>query len=253
MVAHENTAAGIERSLTLSILRGTYAPGSRLPTVRELAREYAVNPATIERAVSRLETRGLITARQGSGLKVNDPSRAGDVSLVPYWLESVFEDPDRAARILDDFLMARRLIAARTFVRYRDRLLEERDALGDAADAMIGADPGDIESFQEADLSFARLVLQKTGNTVAVAVFNTMVRVLDEIPIVARAMYAEPQKNVASMTVVFRAFVEGRSDLAEFIESAMAEVDDRTVSHFRRLLQARIDGEPTNNPVKKTT
>jgi DNA-binding GntR family transcriptional regulator len=108
-----NRAEQIVRTLTVAILRGEYAVGSRLPTVRALALQFNVNPATIQRSRSRLEATGLVVARQGSGTEVRDPVLAGDLSLVPAWLEALCEQPARAAQVLGEFLEVRRLVVLR--------------------------------------------------------------------------------------------------------------------------------------------
>ena len=42
------------------IISGTYKPGDKLPSVRELAMEASVNPNTMQKALSELERIGLI-------------------------------------------------------------------------------------------------------------------------------------------------------------------------------------------------
>ena len=42
------------------IVTGEYAPGGRLPSVRELAAEAGVNPNTMQRAMAELEQEGLL-------------------------------------------------------------------------------------------------------------------------------------------------------------------------------------------------
>jgi DNA-binding transcriptional regulator YhcF (GntR family) len=46
---------------------GSLQAGDRLPTVRALAVELAVNPNTVARAYKELEIRGLVATQQGSG------------------------------------------------------------------------------------------------------------------------------------------------------------------------------------------
>lgn len=53
--------------LKLLIISGAYSPGSKIPTVRELASEAAVNPNTMQRALSELEREGLLYANRTSG------------------------------------------------------------------------------------------------------------------------------------------------------------------------------------------
>ncbi len=238
----ETTPVSIERALTLDILRGSYPVGSRLPTVRELAARYGVNPGTIQRVVARLETRGLVEARQGSGLRVNDPARDGDLSLVPYWLEATRDRPARAAAILDEFLEVRRLVAVRLLVRHRAAILARGAELQDAASRMAIAEG--MEARRDADLAFARALLRATGNVIALGVLNTLARVLEELPEVAVAMYGEPEANADTMRRVLVALAGGAGDAADTIEAAMAIVDARTVQRFEELLGARAGERP---------
>lgn len=49
------------------IISGRYGPGDKLPSVRELAVEAAVNPNTMQKALSELERGGLVYSRRTSG------------------------------------------------------------------------------------------------------------------------------------------------------------------------------------------
>lgn len=49
------------------IASGAYAPGEKLPPVRDLALEAGVNPNTVQRAYSELERDGLVNADRTSG------------------------------------------------------------------------------------------------------------------------------------------------------------------------------------------
>jgi GntR family transcriptional regulator len=51
---------------------GALAPGDRLPSVRQLARDLAVNQNTILRVYERLTAEGLLERRQGDGTFVAD-------------------------------------------------------------------------------------------------------------------------------------------------------------------------------------
>ncbi len=58
--------------LELRILAGAYPPGSRLPSVRDLAAEAAVNPNTMQRALTELERSELINTQRTSGRFVTE-------------------------------------------------------------------------------------------------------------------------------------------------------------------------------------
>ena len=56
----------IER-VQMEIITGRYQPGDKLPSVRDLAQEAAVNPNTMQKALSELERSGLIYSQRTSG------------------------------------------------------------------------------------------------------------------------------------------------------------------------------------------
>ena len=49
------------------IIAGVYQPGDKLPSVRDLALEAAVNPNTMQTALSELERSGLVYSQRTSG------------------------------------------------------------------------------------------------------------------------------------------------------------------------------------------
>lgn len=57
----------IQSELRRLMLTGALPPGSRLPSVRELAGQLAINPNTIQRAYRELETDGYILSVAGKG------------------------------------------------------------------------------------------------------------------------------------------------------------------------------------------
>lgn len=77
--------------LQLRIVTGIYPPGSRMETVRELANEAAVNPNTMQRAMSELEKRGLVFSQRTSGRFVTDDPE----SIAALRLELAQEKTDR--------------------------------------------------------------------------------------------------------------------------------------------------------------
>lgn len=54
-----------------AIARGVYAPGDKLPTVRDVAKRLRVNPNTVSKAYRDLERDGVLISRRGSGVFVH--------------------------------------------------------------------------------------------------------------------------------------------------------------------------------------
>ena len=64
--------AQLMQRIKQGIVSGDLPPGSRLPSVRELATEAGVNPNTMQRALQELEREGLVYANRTSGRFVTE-------------------------------------------------------------------------------------------------------------------------------------------------------------------------------------
>ena len=65
----------LRRQLATAIESGLLQPGSRLPTVRQLASDLGVATGTVMRSYAELEGGGLIVTRRGGGTTVGDSPR----------------------------------------------------------------------------------------------------------------------------------------------------------------------------------
>lgn len=57
------------------IMGGVYKPGDKIPSVRELALEAAVNPNTMQKALSELERSGLLYSHRTSGRYITEDKK----------------------------------------------------------------------------------------------------------------------------------------------------------------------------------
>ena len=83
------------------IKSGLYKKGENIPTIRDLARQYNVNPQTVNKATSHLATLGYLEARQGSGSIVTEPEKVdSDEVFIPMLIDSfrspLVDKPDSA-------------------------------------------------------------------------------------------------------------------------------------------------------------
>jgi GntR family transcriptional regulator len=62
----------IEEGVQNLIAAGTLTAGSPVPSVRDLARELRVNPATVSKAYQRLTEAGILAVRRGDGTYVSE-------------------------------------------------------------------------------------------------------------------------------------------------------------------------------------
>ena len=57
------------------IIKGVYQSGGKIPSVRELALEAAVNPNTMQKALSELERSGLVYSQRTSGRFITEDKK----------------------------------------------------------------------------------------------------------------------------------------------------------------------------------
>ena len=62
----------LTQRLTEAIVSGIYAPGEKLPSVRDLALEAGVTPNTVQRALADLERDGLVYSQRTAGRFVTE-------------------------------------------------------------------------------------------------------------------------------------------------------------------------------------
>jgi GntR family transcriptional regulator len=62
----------IEENLRRLVASGALRPGAAVPSVRDLARELSINPATVAKGYQRLVDAGILTVRRGEGTFVAD-------------------------------------------------------------------------------------------------------------------------------------------------------------------------------------
>ena len=77
MICHIDAGSGIpiyeqiERQVKFSIANGTLLVGERVPSVRELAVQAAVNVNTVARAYRELQQQGVLDSIRGTGMSVS--------------------------------------------------------------------------------------------------------------------------------------------------------------------------------------
>lgn len=224
----------IARVITRDILRGVYPPGSRLPTLRTLAAEFGVNPSTMQRVLARLEVLGLVTPRQGSGLRVNDPRSRGEVSLVPDWFAVLVEDhPADAVAMLADVLEMRRLLASRLVERNLDAVREVVAASPWRIEDMLGAAPEEVGAIE---LAMERAVVEATGSVTALLLHRTIETCASDVPQLLHAAFADVERVVALDVAFAAALWEGGEGLAQRLEDMIAANDLVVLDNFAGLL-----------------
>lgn len=112
----------IVRQVKFAIAAGALARGDLVPSVRELAKELAINPNTVARAYRQLQDDGVLFAVRGTGLEVAEGAarrcRAQRVELVRRRLRQVLIEARQSGLPADELreLIDRELAAAEKHV-----------------------------------------------------------------------------------------------------------------------------------------
>lgn len=61
--------------IQLKIISGEFSPGDKLPSVRELAAQAAVNPNTMQKALAELEKSGLVYSQRTAGRFITEDKK----------------------------------------------------------------------------------------------------------------------------------------------------------------------------------
>ena len=70
--------------IKIGIISGKYLPGDKLPSVRDLAEEAAVNPNTMQKALVELERLGMVFTQRTNGRYITE-----DVDMIKNLKESI--------------------------------------------------------------------------------------------------------------------------------------------------------------------
>ncbi|MCK9414657.1 MAG: GntR family transcriptional regulator [Prolixibacteraceae bacterium] len=80
----------IADSISEKVIGGQYPPGEKIPSVRDLALEMGVNPNTVMRTYTELQTRGIIDNKRGIGFYVTNEA----VGIIRDWKRKEFFEID---------------------------------------------------------------------------------------------------------------------------------------------------------------
>lgn len=155
-LGRETLADRLAERLWTQIDQGELASGDRLPTEASLAGVHGVSRSVVREAMHRLKSRGLVVARQGSGVFVSRPSEHKPLEFDPAVLESMTAVAHviEIRRTLEGEMAA--LAAARAT---RAQIAGLQHALVAIDEAVVKGRDGVAE-----DLGFHRMIADATGN-----------------------------------------------------------------------------------------
>jgi DNA-binding FadR family transcriptional regulator len=192
--------------IAADIRAGRLAPGTRLPSERDLARRLEVGRASVREAIAALQVAGMIETRPGSGSFV-----------AAHAAERTREAHDSSP---SDLLEARALLepAVARLAAQRGRPDGESERLLAAMETAAGE--GDLAGWNDCDRRFHQRIAALTGNPVVLDLADRIAAVMDQ-PLWQRLRddsIATPGRatiHLAEHRMIYEAIAEGDADAAE--------------------------------------
>lgn len=174
----ESVPDGIIAALSERIFKGQIAPGERLPPERELAKQFGTNRTSLREALRALEAQGLVRARQGDGVRVQDFRRHGDISLLPQYFTAT--GPAEKLEIIMEMMRIRAVLMPEITTYCIERGKEHhRQELRRLHQELAAADKRqDVVAMAEVELSLYRTIVEAGGSLTYLWVFNSLERVV---------------------------------------------------------------------------
>jgi len=177
-IQRKGLADVIGDQLREGILKGDVAPGDRLPPERELATRFGTNRNTLREAIRALEAQGLVRARQGDGVRVQDFKQTGDFGLLPQLVR--LAEPGEREFLFGDLLRIRRTICEEAVVLAAERRTPEQvERLHDLIQQQRDA-KGDLLTLVTIDVAIYRTLVEASSSLASTLLFNTLERVVSE-------------------------------------------------------------------------
>lgn len=232
--AYEAIVAQIEDALT----RGTLRPGSRLPSERDLMRQFSVSRSTVREALRVLESAGLIRSRPG------DPNGA---EVLPFSTMHLRKPLERLARMeglsLGELIQFRMILeGSANRLAAQLRTDEQVEAIDASLRRMSEAIDEGYAAFSAADVAFHDVVAQASGNSLILVcsdvVRDVVLALIEDKLQRAPDRAALMRQSVAHHTEVFEAVRDGdhiradqvaRCNLYEYYASYLPEESDHTL------------------------
>jgi GntR family transcriptional repressor for pyruvate dehydrogenase complex len=159
-----------------AIRDGRIQPGDKLPTERELGRQFGVSRTVVREAIHGLEARNLVSVQPGAGTVVRAPT-SQMVSETLAFILTV----GRKRLDFRELMEVRRFLEIETTGLCAERRTdEELDELKLILDRMA-ANLNNAETFVIEDISFHEALAKGTHNRLFVVLFNTLMDIMRDL------------------------------------------------------------------------
>jgi len=226
-VARSSVVDAVADRLRREILAGRLAPGSRLPSERELSLALGVNRLTLRAALGRLEALGLVTTRHGSGTEVAAWRERAGLEALQMVMSSLEPGEPAWLELLTSMLEIRRILAAEAValaaVRHTREDLDAMLALAEEQKTRLH----DPLAFAHGDLAFQRALVRAARNVGFELILNSFMRFPEQQPALVGTLYDRREDSIGFYGAVIELVRAGDGRSARTaVQMALAAIDD---------------------------
>jgi DNA-binding FadR family transcriptional regulator len=209
--AGERAADAVTAQLARRITSGELPAGSRLPTERELMRQFKVSRAVVREAVAGLASQHLVSSRRGFRPVIQKPDYTAAIGAVGDLVAHLLREPGGVRNLFET-----RMFVEAGLARYAARHAERGDieALRAALDANRAA-IGHPSAFYDTDVALHAVLYRIPGNPIYPAVHRAYAEWLMSHWRLMRSSPEIDQVNLAGHTAIVDAIVARDGDAAE--------------------------------------
>ncbi len=196
----------VVRRIQQSIWSGEFAPGDRLPPIRELADQLGVGLTSVREALRQLETLGLVRIQHGAGVFVSESTdKPLFIRMLP--TEKVMADKTRF-----DLISVRKMLESGGAELAAKRASEEQiETLREILDRME-EHIGDVEIFSQVDTEFHLYIAEMSGNEILPALLSSIRELIVRHQVELNVPLELRKRSLQYHTSIFEA-IRGRSPI----------------------------------------
>ena len=232
-VVRQNLSDEIAQRIAQLIQAREYEPGTRLPAISDMARQFGVGSPTLREALKKLETVGAIAIRHGSGVYVG---RSPDSLMIT---NPVIE-ATATKKLLVDLLEARIPIESQTAALAARNATEEHLDEMDRLLTHAGRSFDDSELLTQVNLSFHREIALASGNVVMHQILDVLAKLFRNEQRIILDIHGRREDDHHEHVEIYEALRSRDATLAQA----------RMRAHLERVRDKLLDWEPKEHPVR---
>jgi GntR family transcriptional repressor for pyruvate dehydrogenase complex len=167
MSKKEKASQKVSRELLALIENGTFPPGSKLPTEKELTERFNMSRVPIREALSMLRAAGIVSSRQGGGSYVEETTSSD-------FIQGIRIESDKVESIIHLFELRKILEPEAAFLAAQRRTPEQLEQMKAILNRLENESLSKGSHGKDIDIEFHRSIVNATHNPIMIQTLKTL-------------------------------------------------------------------------------